>query len=59
MRIKIRKLSTMAEEDNQAQSLETHRKYLQRYALFHLRDAAPAEDAVQDTLMAALAQLEN
>ena len=48
----------MAEEDDQAQSLEAHRKYLYRYALFHLRDPALAEDAVQDTLMAALAQRE-
>jgi len=39
-----------------AKSLEAHRKYLQRYALFHLHDAALAEDAVQDTLIAALAQ---
>ena len=36
----------MAEEDEHAQSLETHRKYLQRYALFHLRDASLTEDAV-------------
>jgi len=46
----------MAEEDDPAQSLETHRKYLHRYALFHLRDPALAEDAVQETLIAALAQ---
>jgi RNA polymerase sigma-70 factor (ECF subfamily) len=46
----------MAEQDELAQSLEAHRKYLQRYALFHLRDPSLAEDAVQDTLMAALAQ---
>ena len=46
----------MAEQDDLAQSLEAHRKYLQRYAQFHLRDASLAEDAVQDTLMAALAQ---
>jgi len=48
----------MAEDDDQAQSLETHRKYLQRYALFHLRDPSLAEDAVQETLIAALAQRE-
>ena len=48
----------MDEEEDQAQLLETQRKYLQRYALFHLRDASLAEDAVQDTLMAALAQHE-
>jgi RNA polymerase sigma-70 factor (ECF subfamily) len=39
-----------------ANSLEAHRKYLLRYALFQLRDASLAEDAVQDTLVAALAQ---
>ena len=48
----------MAEEDDQALSLETHRKYLQRYALFHLRDPSLAEDAVQDTLIAALSRRE-
>ena len=46
----------MAEQDDLAQSLETHRTYLQRYAQFHLRDASLAEDAVQETLIAALAQ---
>lgn len=46
----------MSDEKDWAQSLEVHRKYLQRYALFHLHDAALAEDAVQDTLIAALAQ---
>jgi RNA polymerase sigma-70 factor (ECF subfamily) len=48
----------MAERDEHALGLETHRKYLLRYAQFHLHDAALAEDAVQDTLMAALAQRE-
>jgi RNA polymerase sigma-70 factor, ECF subfamily len=46
----------MGDEAERAQSFEEHRKYLQRYALFHLRDGALAEDAVQDTLIAALAQ---
>ncbi len=46
----------MTERHEQAQGLEAHRKYLLRYAQFHLRDASLAEDAVQDTLMAALAQ---
>jgi RNA polymerase sigma-70 factor, ECF subfamily len=46
----------MTEHDDLAQSLEAHRSYLQRYAQFHLRDASLAEDAVQDALMAALAQ---
>ena len=48
----------MAERDEHAQGLETHRKYLLRYAQFHLHDASLAEDAVQDTLIAALAQRE-
>jgi RNA polymerase sigma-70 factor, ECF subfamily len=55
-RVTIRRTGTMAEQDDLAQLLEAHRKYLQRYALFHLRDPSLAEDAVQDTLMAALAQ---
>jgi len=48
----------MADENEHAHSLETHRTYLQRYAQFHLRDSSLAEDAVQDTMMAALAQRE-
>ncbi len=48
----------MTERDEHAQALEPHRKYLLRYAQFHLRDPSLAEDAVQDTLMAALAQRE-
>ena len=55
-RIATRTVSTMAEEDDFAQSLEAQRKYLLRYAQFHLRDPALAEDAVQDTILAALAQ---
>ena len=34
--------------------IEQHRAYLLRYALLQLRDAGAAEDAVQDTLIAAL-----
>ena len=34
--------------------IETHRSYLLRYASLQLRDAGAAEDAVQDTLIAAL-----
>jgi len=34
--------------------IERHRPYLLRYASLQLRDAGAAEDAVQDTLMAAL-----
>lgn len=34
--------------------IERHRTYLMRYALLQLRDAGAAEDAVQDTLIAAL-----
>ena len=46
----------MSVDEDWAKSLEAHRNYLQRYAMFHLHDAALAEDAVQDTMMAALAQ---
>lgn len=35
-------------------SYEQYRSYLLRYALLQLRDAAAAEDAVQETLLAAL-----
>ena len=37
-----------------ATQLETHRAYLLRVAMLQLRDAALAEDVVQDTLVAAL-----
>ena len=46
----------MGEEEDQARTLEAHRKYLLRDALFHLRDPSLAEDAVQETLVAVLAQ---
>lgn len=48
----------MADENEHAHTLEAHRTFLQRYALFHLRDQSLAEDAVQDTMMAALARRE-
>jgi len=35
--------------------IQSHRGYLVRYASMHLRDAGAAEDAVQETLLAALA----
>jgi RNA polymerase sigma-70 factor (ECF subfamily) len=35
-------------------AIESHRTYLLRYASLQLRDAGAAEDAVQDTLIAAL-----
>jgi len=38
-----------------AAEIETHRGYLMRVATLQLRDRAAAEDAVQDTLVAALA----
>ena len=38
----------------EASELAEHRPVLLRYARLHLRDAAAAEDAVQDTLVAAL-----
>ena len=36
------------------QDLQQHRPYLLRYAMLQLRDAALAEDVVQETLLAAL-----
>ena len=41
-----------------ASEVERHRTYLLRYASLQLRDAGAAEDAVQDTLIAALEGLE-
>jgi RNA polymerase sigma-70 factor (ECF subfamily) len=38
--------------------IEAHRAYLLRYATLQLRDAGAAEDAVQDTLIAALEGLD-
>ena len=38
----------------QATDIHPHRAYLLRYASLQLRDAGAAEDAVQDTLMAAI-----
>jgi RNA polymerase sigma-70 factor, ECF subfamily len=37
-----------------AGAIEAHRPYLMRYALLQLRDPTAAEDAVQETLLAAL-----
>jgi len=34
--------------------IQSHRSYLVRYASIHLRDSSTAEDAVQETLLAAL-----
>jgi RNA polymerase sigma-70 factor (ECF subfamily) len=39
---------------NHTPEIEQHRSYLLRYASLQLRDAGAAEDAVQDTLIAAL-----
>jgi RNA polymerase sigma-70 factor (ECF subfamily) len=46
----------MADAPGSARALEfeKHRPQLLRFALLHLRDAAAAEDAVQETLLAAL-----
>lgn len=46
---------TVGGDEDLAKTLESHRKYLLRYALFQLRDPSLAEDAVQETLIAALA----
>ncbi|MEX1993184.1 MAG: sigma-70 family RNA polymerase sigma factor [Steroidobacteraceae bacterium] len=51
-----REHGTVGGNEESARTLESHRKYLMRYALFHLRESSLAEDAVQDTLIAALAQ---
>ena len=45
----------MSDADTFRRSLETERPYLLRYARLQLRNPAAAEDAVQDTLVAALA----
>jgi len=45
----------MTDTDSFRKSLETERAYLLRYARLQLRNPAAAEDAVQDTLVAALA----
>lgn len=45
----------MSDDDELSNAIAAQRGYLVRYAMFHLRDAAQAEDVVQDTLMAALA----
>ena len=45
----------MATSDEFRKQLETSRPYLLRYASLQLRDAAAAEDAVQEALVAALA----
>ena len=47
--------STVEKMDRYEQELEGHRAYLYRYALIQLRDPDRAEDAVQETLLAALA----
>jgi RNA polymerase sigma-70 factor, ECF subfamily len=46
----------LSSDEEIASSLESHRQYLLRYALFQLRDPSLAEDAVQDAMIAALAQ---
>jgi RNA polymerase sigma-70 factor (ECF subfamily) len=46
----------MQENHSFEEDLAEHRKYLLRYAQFHVRDPMFAEDAVQETLIAALAQ---
>jgi len=40
--------------EKDAAGIEAHRPYLMRYALLQLRDVTAAEDAVQETLLAAL-----
>ena len=45
----------MAADADFSREVQSHRAYLLRYATLQLRSAAAAEDAVQDTLLAALA----
>ena len=45
---------TVPEADLKALDLEAHRPHLLRFALLHLRDQSHAEDAVQDSLVAAI-----
>ena len=45
----------MSDAEAFRRALETERPYLLRYARLQLRSSAAAEDAVQDTLVAALA----
>ena len=44
---------------NAAQDIETHRPYLLRFAMLQLRDSSAAEDAVQETLLAAIQGIAN
>jgi RNA polymerase sigma-70 factor, ECF subfamily len=46
--------SAVAKSAARQHEIEQHRTYLLRYATLQLRDAGAAEDAVQDTLIAAL-----
>jgi len=55
----VRRQVTVGRDEELAKSLEAHRKYLLRYAIFQLRDPSLAEDAVQDTIIAALTQRES
>lgn len=49
-------ITTIAESNELVPSFEAHRNYLQHYALRELRDPTLAEDAVQETLVSAIAQ---
>lgn len=51
-------ISAAAKPAAQQHDIEQHRTYLLRYATLQLRDAGAAEDAVQDTLIAALEGIE-
>jgi RNA polymerase sigma-70 factor, ECF subfamily len=46
--------ATRSAHEWDADGIEAHRPYLMRYALLQLRDPTAAEDAVQETLLAAL-----
>jgi len=51
---KLKAMDSTSSNMDPAQWLEDHGDYLFRFAMKHLRDSALAEDAVQDTLLAAL-----
>jgi RNA polymerase sigma-70 factor (ECF subfamily) len=46
--------AAIPDAEDSSTAIEEHRPYLLRYAMFHLRDPTQAEDAVQETLIAAL-----
>jgi len=56
---RTRAMDTHNNNMDPAQWLDEHGDYLYRFAMKHLRDSAQAEDAVQETLLAALQAVDN